>query len=210
MRDLRARLTYANVMSSIAVFMVLGGSAYAATTLPKSSVGSKQIKSNAVTSVKVKDGSLLAKDFRTRQLATGPSGPKGADGQPGPKGADGTPGTNGARGTDGSNGTARAYAEVTPAGGVIAAQSHNVTSVTRIAAGDYCVNLAASVPATSTGAVASPDFTSDSTASNAITHVEYSANCGANGEQILTYRVTSTASGLSAVATDEPFFVMIP
>ena len=39
MRKLRAQLTYANVMSSIAVFMVLGGSAYAAATLPKNSVG---------------------------------------------------------------------------------------------------------------------------------------------------------------------------
>ena len=67
MRRLRAHLSYANVMSSIAVFMVLGGSAYAAATLPKNSVGSKQIKSNAVTSSKVKNGSLLSKDFKAGQ-----------------------------------------------------------------------------------------------------------------------------------------------
>jgi hypothetical protein len=39
MRRLRAQLSYANVMSSIAVFLVLGGSVYAAATLPRNSVG---------------------------------------------------------------------------------------------------------------------------------------------------------------------------
>src|SRR5258705_2505353 len=71
MRRLRKQMTYANVMSSIAVFVVLGGGAYAATTLPKNSVGSPQIKANAVTSSKVKDGSLLSKDFKLGQLVAG-------------------------------------------------------------------------------------------------------------------------------------------
>jgi hypothetical protein len=68
MRKLRRHLSYANVMSSIAVFVVLGGGAYAAATLPKNSVGSKQIRANAVTSSKVKDGSLLSSDFKPGQL----------------------------------------------------------------------------------------------------------------------------------------------
>ena len=92
MRSLRARLTYANVMSSIAVFMVLGGSAYAAATLPKNSVGSKQIKSNAVSSSKVKNGTLLAKDFKAGQLKAGPQGAKGNPGAPGAAGAPGADG----------------------------------------------------------------------------------------------------------------------
>jgi hypothetical protein len=41
MRNVRKQLSYANVMSSIAVFVVLGGGAYAAATLPKNSVGSR-------------------------------------------------------------------------------------------------------------------------------------------------------------------------
>ena len=50
MKQIRQRLTYANVMSSIAVFFVLGGAtAFAADQLGKNSVGSKQIKKNAVT-----------------------------------------------------------------------------------------------------------------------------------------------------------------
>lgn len=49
MKQIRKRLTYANVMSSIAVFLVLGGgAAFAATQLPKNSVGATQIQANAV------------------------------------------------------------------------------------------------------------------------------------------------------------------
>jgi hypothetical protein len=60
---LRGKLTYANVMATIAVFIALGGSAYAATQLKKNSVGAKQLKKNAVSGAKVKDGSLSAADI---------------------------------------------------------------------------------------------------------------------------------------------------
>lgn len=50
MKQIRKRLTYANVMSSIAVFLVLGG----ATAFAASKIGSKQIKSNAITTGKIK------------------------------------------------------------------------------------------------------------------------------------------------------------
>src|SRR5687767_15496879 len=61
---IRSRLTYANVMSSLAVFAVLGGTGYAVTQIDANSVGTKQLKKNAVVSKKVKDRSLLAKDFK--------------------------------------------------------------------------------------------------------------------------------------------------
>lgn len=83
----RRRLTYANVMSTAAVFIALGGASYAAVTLPKNSVGSKQLRPNAVTSPKVDDGSLRARDFASGQLPRGDAGP------PGPPGADGSPDT---------------------------------------------------------------------------------------------------------------------
>jgi hypothetical protein len=66
----RPRLSYANVISTLALFIALGGGAYAATSLPKNSVGSKQIKQNAVSSSKVKDHSLTAGDVRSGQFAT--------------------------------------------------------------------------------------------------------------------------------------------
>jgi hypothetical protein len=86
---LRARLTYANVMSSVAVFMVLGGTAYAAATLPANSVGSASLKAGSVTSAKVRDGSLLRRDFKPGQLL------KGSKGDPGVKGDAGATGPKG-------------------------------------------------------------------------------------------------------------------
>jgi hypothetical protein len=59
MKPVRRRLTYANVMSSIAVFLVVaGGSALAAGTLGKNTVGTKQLKNNAVTGAKIKNGAV--------------------------------------------------------------------------------------------------------------------------------------------------------
>lgn len=91
MKQLSKRLTYANVMSSIAVFLVLGGGAAIAAGLAKNSVGPKQLKKNAVTTAKIKNGavtgakvkagSLTASNFAAGQL---PAGPKGERGPVGP------------------------------------------------------------------------------------------------------------------------------
>ena len=56
----RPRLTYANVVSSLALFASLGGVSYAATTLPKGSVGPKQIRAEAVRNGKIADGAVTA------------------------------------------------------------------------------------------------------------------------------------------------------
>ena len=59
MRHFREKLTYANVMSTISVFLLLGGaSAFAATQLAKNSVGNNQLKKNAVTAAKIKNGAV--------------------------------------------------------------------------------------------------------------------------------------------------------
>ena len=83
MRGLRGRLTYANVMASIAVFVSLGGGAYAATELPRNSVGTAAIRSGAVTTrnlangtvtaEKVAAGSLTGHQIDVAQLGTVPS-----------------------------------------------------------------------------------------------------------------------------------------
>jgi hypothetical protein len=96
--NLRSHLTYANVMASIAVFIAMGGGAYAL-SLPKNSVGAKQVKRNAVgaseiragavRTSEVKNGSLLAADFGAGQLPVGPQGPQGPAGPAtGPAGGD--------------------------------------------------------------------------------------------------------------------------
>jgi cytoskeletal protein RodZ len=54
-KQIRKRLTYANIMSSVAVFLVLGGATAIAAGLAKNSVGTKQLKNNAVTAAKIKN-----------------------------------------------------------------------------------------------------------------------------------------------------------
>jgi len=90
------------------VVAVLGatplGHAAARIVLPSNSVGATQIKKGAVTSLKVKDGALLAADFKAGQLpqgAPGVQGPKGDPGVPGPAGPAGTKGDTGAQGEPG-------------------------------------------------------------------------------------------------------------
>ena len=70
---MRPKLSYANVMSSLCFFLLLGGGAYAAGHLGKNSVGSKQLKKNAVTGTKVKDQSLTGKDINLAKLGTVPN-----------------------------------------------------------------------------------------------------------------------------------------
>ena len=58
------RLSYANVASTLALGVALSGGAYAATQLPAHSVGTEQLKNGAVTSTKVKNGSLGVQDSK--------------------------------------------------------------------------------------------------------------------------------------------------
>ena len=111
---IRAGLTYANVIATLALFLALGGGAYAAFKLPKNSVGSKQIKKNAVNSSKVKDRSLLAGDFKAGQLPAGAEGIQGPQGVQGLKGDPGQVGSPGAPGpaaitTDGQTDTGDSF-----------------------------------------------------------------------------------------------------
>jgi hypothetical protein len=76
----------AMTVALIALFVALGGTGYAALKLPRNSVGSKQIKANAVRSSKVKNGSLLAGDFKAGQLPAGAAGQRGLQGIQGVKG----------------------------------------------------------------------------------------------------------------------------
>lgn len=131
-----ARPGYANVMATVAVFVALGGSSYAAVTvtgeqIQNNSVASPDLRDNAVRgkdirrgtvkSSDIRDSSLRARDFMPGQLkpgargetgaagAMGPEGPQGAagpQGEPGPAGADGPAGAPGPAGADGPAGPA--------------------------------------------------------------------------------------------------------
>jgi hypothetical protein len=87
LRRLIDRLTYANVVATMALFIALGGTSYAAIKLPHNSVGTEQIKSGAVHTGEIRDRTIRLQDLSTTARAslrgqTGPQGPQGPAGAP--------------------------------------------------------------------------------------------------------------------------------
>ncbi len=110
MSGIRKRLSYANVISTLALILVVGGgSAYAASQFGKETIGTRALKKEAVTPAKLSQASKAA--------LTGPVGPKGATGATGPAGTPGTPGPAG---------SAVAFAHVNADGTLDAAESKNI------------------------------------------------------------------------------------
>lgn len=66
MKQIRKRLTYANVMSSIAVFLVLGG----ATAFAAGKITAKQLQSNSVTTAKIKKSAITASKIKNGAVTT--------------------------------------------------------------------------------------------------------------------------------------------
>jgi hypothetical protein len=87
----RIKLSPSMVVASIALLVALGGTSIAAVAVavPRNSIGTLQLRDNSVVSSKVKNGSLLARDFKSGQI---PRGPRGPAGPAGPAGAAGAPG----------------------------------------------------------------------------------------------------------------------
>ena len=71
MRRIRGlRLTYANVMSTIAVMLALGATSYAAFNLPNNSVTSKKIKDGAVLASDLANGAVTCKKLTGNAVTT--------------------------------------------------------------------------------------------------------------------------------------------
>lgn len=60
-------------VSILSLFVALGGTSYAVTQLPRNSIGTAQLKKNAVTGAKVMDGSLSGTDIDVSTLGTVPA-----------------------------------------------------------------------------------------------------------------------------------------
>lgn len=70
MAEGRFRIRYADVAATLALVMATGGTAYAATALPKNSVGTPQIKAEAVTTAKVREGAVTGPKIRTNAVTS--------------------------------------------------------------------------------------------------------------------------------------------
>jgi hypothetical protein len=71
LQRIRRNLSFANVISVIALFVALGGASYAAVTLPKNSVGAKQIKKNGVGASEIKRNAVGASEIKSNAVAGG-------------------------------------------------------------------------------------------------------------------------------------------
>jgi hypothetical protein len=74
MRRFLPRLTYANVIASLALFIALGGAAVAA-GLPKGSVGANQLKNGAVTGKAIRKQAITAGKIAPKAVVAGKLGP---------------------------------------------------------------------------------------------------------------------------------------
>jgi hypothetical protein len=106
-KTLRSRLSYANVMATLGVFIALGGSSYAALkvtgrNVPDGSLSGKDLKNNSVKSADV--SGLTRRDFRRGELTVAPQILKGDPGPAGPEGAAGPQGLAGEQGAQGEPG----------------------------------------------------------------------------------------------------------
>ncbi len=84
-RRLRPKLTYANVVATVALFIALGGASYAAVRLPARSVGTPQLKLKSVGQPQLKAGAvgtpqLKAGSVNAPQLAANAVGPDSLQG----------------------------------------------------------------------------------------------------------------------------------
>jgi hypothetical protein len=131
----RRRLTYANIVATLALFIAIsGGTAFAASKL----ITGKQIAKGTITAANIKKNTLSSKLFAKGVLQ---SGPKGATGSQGPAGPAGPTGATGATGAPGS---AVAYGAVvinSVGNPVLQAGAVGFTSVTSPGANEYCLNL---------------------------------------------------------------------
>jgi hypothetical protein len=72
MKEMRPRLTYANVTSTLALLIALGGTtAYAATKLPDRSVGEFQLRPGAVTAEKIRKSAVTAPKIKAGAVKQG-------------------------------------------------------------------------------------------------------------------------------------------
>lgn len=136
------RPRHGTVVAYVALFAALGGTSYAAATLPRNSVGSSQLRAGAVTNrdiansavtgAKVRNGSLTAADFKAGSSPQGPAGPAG------PQGPAGAPGS----------GAAIAFGNVAQDGTVVTAQSQGIATnnIIHNVAGGYCIAGLAQAP----------------------------------------------------------------
>jgi hypothetical protein len=199
MRRIRDHLTYANVMATLAVFLVLGGGSAVALSGqntvqsddlgPGAQVKAADVAANAVSGAKIVDGSVGGAD-----LAAGAKG-------------------------------ARAYGVVGSTGTLNTSRSKNITSVSHPTNGIYCLTIGGGITLASVAPVLSSDYNGNDTipsnANVALTEWDSSnTNCPSGTLEVRTYDYNGDQTdddngggdqtGDQLSLSNEPFQVVIP
>ncbi len=203
MRTLFASRATTAAAVGVAVLLVAGGG-YAVASGGGTITACAHKDSHALYTGRCKKG-----DQKLTWNQVGPPGPKGATGA---AGSQGPQGNQGIQGNQGVAGTARAYGLVSTTGTLT--RSAGVVSVTNPTAGIYCITLAANISPATTGAVVTPDYSTDSTNTSSITHVEFVEpssfySCTAPQIEVRTFSVSASTT-LANTTTNEGFFFAVP
>lgn len=188
------------VISLIALFVALGGTTYAATSLPRNSVGTKQLKKGAVTKAKINKKTLT--QLKGNQGPQGPQGPHGPQGPKGDTGAQGVPGS------------ARAYGQVVINGSgnyaLAPGTTKGVVGLTQGGGGNSaaCIQLVSSIDASTATVIATPNRRSGSSNDDNTTAFEAYplAFCsGTNDVEVVTSLVNAPGGNVKSA-----FSFMVP
>jgi hypothetical protein len=198
-------------VSIVALIVAMGGTSYAAFSLPRASVGSPQLKRNSVTSGKIANGAVTARKINQAGLTVHnalhtrnadnaanaanatTAGYASRAGSAGSAGSATTATTavnavNALHATDADSAQPVAFAHVNAAGALDRANSKNVSAATMVSPGHYCLS---GIPFTVRGAQATVDFLSSSH-EHAQVAVGAQGGCPA-GTQVLVTTVTGSA-----------------
>jgi hypothetical protein len=193
---MRDKLTYANVTATLALFIALGGSSYAAVKIT-----GKDVANESLTSKDVKNRSLLKRDFKAGQLPAGAPGPQGLKGE---QGIQGLKGNNGNDGAPGADGTAKAFAAVSAQGGLYDVPNRkNVDRATHGATGSgfYCLNTTVS-PLNIVATLYGSPVEGGEIRTSYVTNIHCDATTNTYNVQVNTFNSAGTAA-------DRAFYVAI-
>jgi hypothetical protein len=90
-RRIRSKLSYANITATAALFIALGGTGYAALTLPRNSVGSAQIRPKAVGQSDMRSRAVNSRVIRNKSVRLTDISTSARDALRGAQGPPGTP-----------------------------------------------------------------------------------------------------------------------
>jgi hypothetical protein len=197
MSQIRKRMTYANVMSTIAVFLVLGG----ATAFAASKIGANQLKAGAVATGKIKNNAVTAAKLRNNAVTTAKISNDAVTGAKVDESTLGqVPSAKSANFADSAN--PEAFAQVGTNGTVDPnlAKGLNEANVTHPNEGVYCITVPGFTPR---GGQVTPQFGGSKGTTATIT-IGGTGNCPAPAVQVLTF-----SGGAAPEFSSLAFYVML-